>query len=400
MNRRIVLLGGGHSHVEILRRLAEARDPVLDGAAVSLVSPEPNHFYSGMGPGMLGGRYRPRELVLPVAALCARAGVRFIRGTAARIDSRDRVVELHDGGAVPFDVLSCNVGSRVDCGDLECGPSVLPVKPIRNLRLAVYRIEQALERKPLRLAVVGGGPAAFEIAGNLSRMLRILSDRLPDPVAARAAASSVELIPGRRPLRPFSPRVLRLARRELRKAGVEITGNTYARRTAEDRIVCDNGTIVRADLTLLATGVRVPRFIADSGFPVGSAGEMVVDRNLQSVGCRGVFGVGDCIALPSRRPAKVGVYAVRQTPVLLANLSRYLVGKELRRFEKTGRYLLLFNLGTPKGVLVRGRLSVASCAALVLKDRIDRSFARRFTGAVDRLADSAGTHYTTRHNRS
>ena len=55
--KRLLLLGGGHAHVHVLRDLA-AR-PVPD-AAVTLVSPYSRQLYSGMVPGLIAGHYRVR----------------------------------------------------------------------------------------------------------------------------------------------------------------------------------------------------------------------------------------------------------------------------------------------------------------------------------------------------
>ena len=64
--KRLVLLGGGHAHVEVLRRLAE--DP---GARpeVTVVTPFPRLIYSGMVPGVIAGHYRLDECAIGIEAL-------------------------------------------------------------------------------------------------------------------------------------------------------------------------------------------------------------------------------------------------------------------------------------------------------------------------------------------
>lgn len=70
--RRVVLVGGGHAHVEVLRRLA--RRPLPDAACV-LVTPAPRHHYSGMVPGFLRGAYGEHDLTVDLAAPTRAAGV-------------------------------------------------------------------------------------------------------------------------------------------------------------------------------------------------------------------------------------------------------------------------------------------------------------------------------------
>ncbi|HEY7699868.1 MAG TPA: hypothetical protein VIE88_15705, partial [Vicinamibacteria bacterium] len=55
----LVLVGGGHSHVQLLRRfgMAQRRDVRL-----TLVVDRPVAVYSGMVPGYVAGRYRREEL--------------------------------------------------------------------------------------------------------------------------------------------------------------------------------------------------------------------------------------------------------------------------------------------------------------------------------------------------
>jgi NADH dehydrogenase FAD-containing subunit len=75
---------------------------------------------------------------------------------------------------------------------------------------------------------------------------------------------------------------------------------------------------------------------------------------------------------------KVGVYAVRQNPVLLHNLQAQLNGTDLMPFDPGGDYLLIFNLGGKVGVLKKRWLEFGGRPAFVIKDHIDRKFMREF----------------------
>jgi NADH dehydrogenase FAD-containing subunit len=57
--RHLVLVGGGHAHIATLFNL---NDFARRGHSVTLISPSRYHYYSGMGPGMLSGIYRPQEV--------------------------------------------------------------------------------------------------------------------------------------------------------------------------------------------------------------------------------------------------------------------------------------------------------------------------------------------------
>ncbi|MGH7629789.1 MAG: FAD-dependent oxidoreductase, partial [Gemmatimonadales bacterium] len=82
MTRRLVLVGGGHAHLFVLEGLA--RRP-LPGVEATLVSADSRQAYSGMVPGMIGGRYQLPELSFDLPAICRRVGVAFRESTAIRI---------------------------------------------------------------------------------------------------------------------------------------------------------------------------------------------------------------------------------------------------------------------------------------------------------------------------
>ena len=76
--RHLVLVGGGHSHVEVLRDWA--REPV-PGGRLTVVVDRPTAVYSGMVPGFVAGQYRLDEIEIDVHGLAQRAG-----GVPARWD--------------------------------------------------------------------------------------------------------------------------------------------------------------------------------------------------------------------------------------------------------------------------------------------------------------------------
>ena len=73
--RHLLLAGGGHAQVEVLRRLA--RRP-LPGWRVTLLTRERMSPYSGMLPGVAAGLYRPAQALIDTSALAARAGAALL----------------------------------------------------------------------------------------------------------------------------------------------------------------------------------------------------------------------------------------------------------------------------------------------------------------------------------
>ena len=91
-----------------------------------------------------------------------------------------------------------------------------------------------------------------------------------------------------------------------------------------------------------------------------------------------IFGGGDCVNLHNRPLDKVGVYAVRENPILYHNLLASLEGRELETFKPQRNYQLLFNLGDDSAIYCRKGLVWGGKPAFRLKDSIDRNFMRKF----------------------
>ena len=106
----LVLVGGGHSHVQVIRMLAMKK--ALGSIRVTLISDESTVCYSGMLPGCLAGLYRPDEMEMELRPICIWAGVRFVRARVAGLDPVLQQVHFDDGRpTLAYDVLSINVGS-------------------------------------------------------------------------------------------------------------------------------------------------------------------------------------------------------------------------------------------------------------------------------------------------
>src|ERR1700730_18991374 len=82
----LILVGGGHTHIQVLR--AWAMDPA-PGVRLTVVVDRPVAVYSGMVPGFVAGQYRRDELEIDVRPLAMRAGSRSIVAAATGVDPSD-----------------------------------------------------------------------------------------------------------------------------------------------------------------------------------------------------------------------------------------------------------------------------------------------------------------------
>lgn len=392
----LLLLGGGHANLPLIRQIP---DIVKRGHSVTCVSLSPVHYYSGMGPGMLGGSYSPEQIRFPLREMVESTGGRFLQGRAVRINAFEKTVMLRNGDSVPYDVLSVNVGSTIAATvDVHAGvgvpgaPEVYRVKPIEQLveLRRTIRTRIAEGDAPRTVAVVGGGPAAVEVAANVQRLIREAGAS-----AGRTAETRVVLITGRTVLPGFPRKAERLALRELDNLGIQVRPAERVERIDAEGLLVGNRH-EPADIVALATGVVPSRIFSDSGLPLGEDGSLAVNENLQALGLPEIFGGGDCIWFTPRPLARAGVYAVRQGPVLVHNvIARLDRGPEasLKSLSPQRSYLLLLNLGDDTALFWRKLAGIhvvyRGKSAYRLKDRIDMAFMHRFGSEADRAETGA-----------
>jgi len=370
---RILLVGGGHSHIEVVRRFGRAPPADVD---LTLVSREPTAAYSGMLPGHVAGLYALADIGIDLAALCrdaaARgASVRFETATVEAIDPASMRVHTTEGRALPYDILSLNLGSTPRLPD-DCGTG-LAVKPIAGFveALQVLRGRVAAAHRPVRLAVVGAGPAGVELACALRRRFRPRPGGDGPPVLITLVTASAELLPGR------GPRTRRLIADVLRAQGIDVVAS-FTVASCRDGVLTDpGGRSLPADEVVWATSATAPTWLATTGLALDADGFVRVDETLRSVSHPSVFAAGDVAAPPGGVP-KAGVFAVRQGPVLAHNLRRAATGGRLRRYRPQRHWLALISTADGRAVADKFGLTLHGRFVWHWKDWSDRRFVRRY----------------------
>jgi NADH dehydrogenase FAD-containing subunit len=365
MGKKLVFVGGGHAH---LTALVQINEFVKRGHSVTLISADPYHYYSGMGPGMLAGMYRPEEVRFHIKKLAEDRGASFVADRVTRIDPARRTLFLESGNEAGYDVVSFNSGSDIGTESYNIqGKNIFTVKPIVNLFRARRAVLDQIKNKTPSFTVIGGGAAGVEIAANLWRLIH-----------NNSGSGTITLIAGKKLLRRAPERARKIAAASLAGRGIEIVEGAHVKRIEEGRVTLTNGRDIPCDTGFLCTGVRPSPIFRDSGLPVGGDGGLLVNRHLQSVAYPDIFGGGDCISLEGHHLQKVGVYAVRENPVLCRNLFVALEGGNMAAFHPGDAFLLILNLGNGKGLFWRKGIVWDGRPAFLLKDFIDRRFMRKF----------------------
>ncbi len=366
MGKHLVIAGGGHAHMLTLANLHKF---IEKGHKVTVIGPSPHHYYSGMGPGMLGKIYTPEEVRFATKDVVEKQGGVFMQDRVSRIDPESKTVYLESEQKIPYEVLSCNVGSHVPMSIVSgTDRDIFPVKPIEQLIHVQERILEISSQQKISIGIVGGGPSSAEIAGNIWRLGKYYGKNMPE----------ITIFSGEKFMARFTEKVRNRIFRSLTKRGIEILEQDFVREVKTGQITMKSGQKHHKDLILLAHGIKPYPVFQKSGLPTGPDGELLVNKYLQCTTHAGIFGGGDCAYFRDQPLDKVGVYAVRENPVLFHNLMASLDETDLHSFDPGREYLLIFNMGDGTGVLRKKRLVLGGRLAFFIKNYIDRSFMKKF----------------------
>lgn len=364
----LLLLGGGHAHVEVLRRLALR--PV-SGLRVTVLCREPHTPYSGMLPGLTAGIYGFDDAHIDLRRLAWRAGARFLAGAATGLDPTARRVACRDRPPLRYDLLSINTGATPSLDVPGAADHAVPVKPIARFleRWRALRERVAARDGPTRIGVVGGGAGGVEL---LLAIRRALSDSAAPVPALHLVTRDAEILPG------HGAGVVRRLRRALARHGVAVHTGFAVARVEAGAVVDAADRRLGLDEILWVTEAAPARWLAGSGLAVDAHGFLRVGETLASVSHPEVFAAGDVAVVDGHPRPRAGVFAVRQGPVLADNLRRAVEGRKLRRHQPQRRYLALIGTGDGRAVASWAGLGWEGRWVWRWKDRIDRRFMDRY----------------------
>jgi NADH dehydrogenase FAD-containing subunit len=333
-----------------------------------------------MGPGLLARTYSPDQVRVDVRTLATASGCTFAQDRVVSVDAGARLLALESGRALAYDLVSFNTGSRVPVERIPgAAQEAVPVKPIENMELLRERVLSGPGGRRCRVLVLGGGPAGVELAGNLWRLSR-----------DQGASVEISLCEAAERLLPGVPaRAGKIARQSLASRGVILRTGSAVTGLERGTARFSFGEPIAYDVAALTVGIVPHDLYRVSGLPTAPDGGLLVDAFLRSPEHPEVFGGGDCISFGPKPVPRVGVYAVRQAPVLFANLTAALEGREPVAFRPQHQYLLILNLGDGTGLVVWGRWVVRGRWAFRWKNYLDTSFMGKFQVAGDARKETA-----------
>ena len=379
----LVLVGGGHSHIAVLRMFGMR--PV-QGVQLTLVCRDVHTPYSGMLPGLIAGHYTFDEAHIDLRKLAAFSRARFIHDSVTGLDLAGRRLRFAGRPPIPYDLLSLNIGSTPDvAATAGAARHAVPVKPISNFlprwAALLRRVEQLQE--PPAIAIVGAGAGGVELALAMQYRLRarLAAGGAGCEPEIHIFSAAAEILP------THNARTRRKFRRILAERGVRVHTEARVSEVTREGLRTASGWAGRFHEVVWATQASAAPWLADSGLACDRHGFAQVDECLRSTSHPEVYSAGDMAAVRDHPRDKAGVFAVRQGPPLERNLRRALRGERPRPFRPQRRFLGLISSGDRYAVASRGRWSVEGAWAWRWKDRIDRRFMAKFADLPAMPAD-------------
>ncbi len=364
--RRILLIGAGHSHLEVLRRAALSPDP---GIELTLVSPNALATHAAMVPGLVAGHYSVADSHVDVPALARWARARFICDRAVELDLYTRFVRLAEGGVEPFDLVSVDIGSESDLSVPGAREHAIPLRPVERFLAAWSQLAADIAAGRIHtVAVVGAGVDGVETL--LAMQFHFARTRGADTPRFALVAETPQVLPDHIPsVRRHVGRIL-VARDVVLHTGCAVTS------VETGAVVTASGRRIAADRVVWATATSAAPWLAASSLACDARGCVRVNASLQSVSDPFVFAAGDCAI--QEVVASGGLRALRERAPLAANLRHAARHEPLVAGQLRARRLSIITTGPRHAIASLGPVRVDGKRVWQWKDRQARRYVARF----------------------
>lgn len=346
----VLLLGAGHANLLAVRALRQAAPQ----ARIMLIDAAAEANYSGMFPGVVASHYPAEAMRIPLRHFAERNRIAFVQGRITGLDPVARRVSMEDGTALTYDVAALDIGSHSAMPEIPgFAAHGIAIKPLDGFTAQLQATDPTAAA-----ALIGGGVAGAEIALALRhRGARAVTLIEAGPVAVAT-------------LRPRSRRHMMQA---LEGAGIGVVMQARIAAVEPDAVLLADGSRIASALTLGIAGARAHGWMART-LPVDGAGFVRIMPTLQVEGHPNLLAAGDCATMIHAPRPKAGVFAVRQAPVLAANLASALSGTPLRPYTPQDDYLKIISLGKRSALAEWRGMTLWGAWLWQVKSRIDRRF--------------------------
>jgi NADH dehydrogenase len=306
---RVVIIGGGFGGLAAIQALKGA------DVDITIIDRRNHHLFQPLLYQVATTSLSPSEIAWPIRQLVRhRPEVTTVLGRVVGIDRTTQLVELQDGGRVPFDSLIIATGARhayFGHDDWEpFAPGLKTLEDATAMRRRLLVAFEAAERETdperrqalLTFAIIGGGPTGVELAGAIIELARItLRDDFRSIHPEEARVILIEA--GPRVLANFREDLSAYARSALERLGIQVhLGQPVTEVTADT--VTYAGQVLHAHTIIWAAGVLASPAARWLGVEADRAGRIKVNPDLTVPGSPNIYAIGDTVTVlaPNGKP--------------------------------------------------------------------------------------------------
>lgn len=363
--KKIILLGAGHSNLEVLKALTPA-----DGLENNylLISPSDSTQYSGMIPKVIMGEIEPADLYIEHKKFAEKKNVRFLEGKADQVDLEKKEVILTNGDRENFDILSINIGGSPKKIATECAHNTVYLKPFTDFFEKWHYIQSLCSAcRNLNFVVVGGGAAAVETAVALK--IRLIRNK--------AKSGQVHLFTRGNVLCPnYTGSISACLLRSVQDIGINVHFNENVESIPDKYLILKSGEKIQFDYIFVTTP-NSPSKLEILPHHSDPYGFFLTNKRFELA--PSVFVTGDCASIKGiPNLPKSGVIAVHEGRLLAKNIRLTLAGKEPLDFTPPTRTLNIVVDGDNTARCVWGTFSFRGTLGMQLKNVIDERYLNKF----------------------
>lgn len=298
MPERIVIIGGGFGGLACAQELGGT------DYAVTVIDRRNHNLFQPLLYQVATAALSPADIAEPIRKTLGRyRNINMIMAEVVGIDAQRQQVQLDGGDRVGYDRLVIATGSEYNYfGKDDWRANAPGLKTIHEARQIRQRLLSSFEkaerahdeqekRNLLTYVVIGGGPTGVEMAGAISELGRFMIDR--DFRNIEADQLKVILIEaGPRILAAFPEKLIDYARHYLEKIGVEVRTDERVLDVTSDGVTVGS-EFIRTGCVVWGAGVKASPAHRWLGLDAVPGGRIPVDPQLQVVGHRNIFALGD-----------------------------------------------------------------------------------------------------------
>ena len=357
IEKNLVLVGGGHSHLNVLKSLT--MNPIKN-CRVTVVSNVYETPYSGMLPGYFENIYSYNDIMFDLYKICSIAGFRFIKSFVTGINGKKKILTFTNRPPLSFDYLSINIGiSNNTKRIVNANKYALTLKPISKIKY--HELTQELENK--KIGIIGGGPAGVEVSLALKK---------------RYVNIDILLFSGSNGILPnYEKSVKNKIIKILALAKIKIITDGPVKKITQNSIITSSNHFKKIDRILLSTEGVPPDWLKKTDLKISKDGFIETNKKLQT-NFKNIFASGDIIKFSDKKLLKSGVYAVKSGNYLKKNIRNFILKRSLHNYVPQKNYLSIIGLSNGQALAYKYKFHLISKFSFKIKKLIDLNFMKKF----------------------